>query len=89
MNTNREAENPERIGTGRLTRRLGVTRVTVDRWIRAGTFPAPHYLGSRRAWFTSEVEAWELRRMAELADPARRPGGVRNLGCAIPGAGAK
>jgi predicted DNA-binding transcriptional regulator AlpA len=63
---------PKRIGIAEVQRRLGVHRVTIYRWCRAGTFPAPHYLGERRAWFLSDIEAWEAQRMAALADPANR-----------------
>jgi predicted DNA-binding transcriptional regulator AlpA len=56
-----------RLGIADLETRLGVDRSTVARWIRSGEFPAPHYVGSKRAWFESEVLAWELRRMARAS----------------------
>jgi predicted DNA-binding transcriptional regulator AlpA len=58
------AEIVRRIGIAELETRLGVERTTIWRWYRAGSFPPPHYLGTRRAWFVHEVEAWEQKRMA-------------------------
>lgn len=35
-----------------------VSRGTIWRWHRAGTFPAPVRIGSRAAWVRAEVDAW-------------------------------
>ncbi len=70
------APTVRRVGIAALEARLGVERTTISRWCRAGTFPAPHYLGARRAWFIAEIEAWERERMARPPQP-RRPGDVR------------
>ena len=47
--------------------RLGVHRQTIWRWDSdpANDFPPPHYLGVERQWFEDEIEAWEIKRMAE------------------------
>lgn len=39
---------------------IPVHRVTLWRWIKAGTFPAPHRIGNTRSvfWSRAEVEAW-------------------------------
>lgn len=55
---------PRRIGISALEERLATERSTIWRWYRAGRFPAPHYLGTRRCWWVHEVEAWEAERMA-------------------------
>lgn len=40
---------------------IPVTRSTLWRWIRKGTFPAPHRLVTKpRLWLASEVIAWML-----------------------------
>ena len=39
-------------------------RATVYRWYRAGSFPEPHFIGNRRAWWLHEVAAWEESRVA-------------------------
>jgi predicted DNA-binding transcriptional regulator AlpA len=41
-------------------------RMTLRRWIAAGTFPAPVSLGpNTKAWLVDEVEAAEAARLAE------------------------
>jgi prophage regulatory protein len=41
-------------------------RVTLNRRIKRGEFPAPIRVGSRNvAWLKSEVDAWELSRIAK------------------------
>ena len=57
----------QRVGIAEIEKRLGRDRTTINRRIKAGTFPAGHFIGSRRAWFLSEIEAWER---AEMARPA-------------------
>ena len=45
---------------------------TLYRWYKAGRFPTPQYVGTRRVWPESAVRAWLE---AELArDPAARHG---------------
>jgi predicted DNA-binding transcriptional regulator AlpA len=60
----------QRVGIRQLSARLGVDRSTIWRWYRAGRFPVPHYLGERRAWLLSDVEAWE--RECITSPPAER-----------------
>jgi predicted DNA-binding transcriptional regulator AlpA len=40
-----------------------VHRVTLYRWVKAGTFPAPHRIGHTRTlfWSRAEVDAWAAR----------------------------
>ena len=57
----------QRVGIGDLEKRIGRDRTTINRKIKNGTFPAGHFIGSRRAWFIAEIEAWER---AEMARPA-------------------
>jgi prophage regulatory protein len=41
-------------------------RVTLSRRIRRGEFPPPIQVGSRNvAWLKSEIDAWELSRIAK------------------------
>ncbi len=70
--TNTTTPGPRRIGTADLTGRLGVSRMTIDRWIKAGRFPRPHFIGEKRAWFVGEIEAWEAHEMARAANPENR-----------------
>lgn len=77
-----------RLGVGDLCRRketsrrsaspgrLGVTPRTLARWIRAGDFPAPHYLNGRRAWWLAEVEVWEA---TQAARPPELKNRIENL----------
>jgi predicted DNA-binding transcriptional regulator AlpA len=69
---------PRRIGIAELERRLGRDKTTIWRWYMASPprFPAPHFIGERRAWWLHEVEAWEREQMARPPE-ARR--GARNL----------
>jgi prophage regulatory protein len=47
----------------------GLSRSTILRRVRAGTFPAPAQLGRRTvAWSTAEVQQWIAQQLA-----ARRP----------------
>lgn len=66
-----------RLGAKELEARLGVNRSTFYRWYKAGRFPEPHFIGDRRMWFLSEVEAWERETVAK--SPKARRGAVENL----------
>jgi predicted DNA-binding transcriptional regulator AlpA len=57
----------ERVGIAEIEKRLGRDRTTINRRIKNGTFPAGHFIGTRRAWFIAEIIAWE---QAEMARPA-------------------
>lgn len=48
----------ERINIAGVRARWPVSDVTIWRRIRAGDFPAPHYIGTRRYWWADEVESW-------------------------------
>jgi predicted DNA-binding transcriptional regulator AlpA len=65
-----------RLGIAALILREDKTERTIRRWYTEGDFPKPHYMGAHRAWFLSEVEAWEVKRMARPR-PDRR--GAREL----------
>ncbi len=46
-----------------VERRTGLSRVTIWRKVRAGTFPAPRELGPNSVgWLESEIEAWRESR---------------------------
>lgn len=46
-----------------VERRIGLSRVTIWRKVRAGTFPAPRELGPNSVgWLESEIEAWRESR---------------------------
>jgi predicted DNA-binding transcriptional regulator AlpA len=73
--------NPKRLlGIGELTERLGKDSRTVGRWCRAGRFPAPVYVGTRRAWRLEAVEAWEVEQFSRVPDLDRRRANLRNAG---------
>ena len=62
------------ISADELAARLGVSRMTVWRWSKAGVLPAPVALGPHRvAWKESEIVAWEatLERVAHGQRPRR------------------
>ena len=44
---------------GDVMQAVGLSRVTIWRWVRDGKFPAPIRLGSRHiGWRSEEVQAW-------------------------------
>ena len=62
------------IRTEDLTRRLGLSRATIFRNVKAGRFPAPIKISQRAiGWRIDEVEAWIAARVAtsELKDDER------------------
>jgi predicted DNA-binding transcriptional regulator AlpA len=65
-----------RLRIAALERRVGFERTTIWRRCKAGTFPAPHYIGNRRAWFEDDIAEWER---AEMARPADERLGAKNL----------
>ncbi len=51
--------NPMRLIPKReVMARVGVTYVTIWRWMREGTFPRSRVVGYQSMWFESEVDAW-------------------------------
>lgn len=57
-----------------LLRLIPASRATVGRWVEAGTFPAPIYVGRRRAWRVADIEGWVSAQSANRPPPA--PGGA-------------
>ncbi|MBI4457580.1 AlpA family phage regulatory protein [Candidatus Uhrbacteria bacterium] len=59
-------------------RKIIGNRVTLDRWIKKGKFPAPVHLGDNTvAWTVPEVEAWVREKIAErdsVTSPADQKG---------------
>lgn len=66
-----------RLGISELAARLGISGRTVSRWVAAGTFPAPSYVGLNRKWLLSEVEAWEAEHSGRPPELEQR---LANLG---------
>lgn len=58
------------VGINDIKRITGVHAVSIWRWVRAGSFPAPSYFGSQRRWCLAEIEAWVAERRG--APRARR-----------------
>ncbi len=54
----RKEDMTEWLKLGEVLNRLRVNQNTIDRWIRNGTFPKPHYFGLTRRWSVQEVEDW-------------------------------
>jgi len=56
--------SPRWIRARDLVRRLGIHRITINRWVKQGRFPPPHKLGNTRSlfWNLAELEAWESKR---------------------------
>ena len=74
-------EEWKRIGTAKLAERLDVDRTTIERWIKAKRIPTPHYVcDNRKAWWLHEIEAWEAKRMRELAEHRRGNANVAGKG---------
>lgn len=70
--TNSEKPSPRRINIKNVEARVGASRSTIWRWCKSGSFPMPHYIGRRRAWWLHEIEAWEADRGIEpppMPDP--------------------
>jgi predicted DNA-binding transcriptional regulator AlpA len=65
----------KRIQIATLRLMYPVSDVTIWRKVKAGTFPAPHYLGYRRFWYADEVEAWIAAQIAR-EQPTQKPGGT-------------
>lgn len=61
-----------------LETRYSRDRSAFARWTRDRGFPAPKYLGNRKAWLLAEIEEWEAR--GGLSPNA--PTTARNLGTA-------
>jgi predicted DNA-binding transcriptional regulator AlpA len=68
--------NRVRLLIAAVEQRTGYHRTTIWRKCREGAFPAPHYIGERRAWWLDEIEKWES---AEMARPASARRAARNL----------
>jgi prophage regulatory protein len=66
-----------RLGIAEVEKRTGRQRTTIWRWCRDGRFPAPHYLGERRAWWLHEIEAWEREQMERPPESRRRDANLR------------
>lgn len=51
------------LSDAQIAARIGVSRNSVWRWVRNGTFPKPIKLSERvTRWRASEVEAWAAER---------------------------
>ena len=49
-----------------VERSIGVSRVTLWRWVKAGRFPKPVQLGPQAVgWLEHEIDAWLEARAAE------------------------
>lgn len=64
MNNNPDVRTPDPIlSKASVAALLGVSQSTIDRWTRAGMFPAKLRLGPARVgWRQTAVEAWIAQR---------------------------
>jgi predicted DNA-binding transcriptional regulator AlpA len=53
-----------RLGIAQVERRVGLERSTISRRCRAGAFPRPLYLGTRRFWTEQQIAGWEAEQLA-------------------------
>jgi prophage regulatory protein len=55
-----EETNTRLVRKAELAKHLGCSTFTIDRWVRAGTFPRPLFItdGSPAQWRLSVVEKW-------------------------------
>jgi len=61
-------KTPRRIGIREVEERTHAERTSIRRWYTRGDFPKPHFLGSRRVWWESDVARWESERAARPAE---------------------
>jgi predicted DNA-binding transcriptional regulator AlpA len=69
----RQPEPDEALGSKATAKLVGMSVATIDRRVNDGTFPAPLYIGPRKVWRRSIVEAW-LEEQARKPHPSRRQG---------------
>ncbi len=60
------------VDAARLEERYGCDRSAFPRWIAKRGFPAPRYLGHRRVWLLSEIEAWEASTLTSTPSPSTK-----------------
>ncbi|MCP4389839.1 MAG: AlpA family phage regulatory protein [Gammaproteobacteria bacterium] len=52
---------------------LGVTKFTVNRWVKQGRFPPPIRLSEKtHAWRVADIEAWLAQRSRSRKQPTLR-----------------
>lgn len=69
-----------------LEERYGCDRSAFARWVVKRGFPAPRYLGHRRVWLLTEIEAWEVEAFA--SEPSRSSRNLKAFKRADESAGA-
>jgi predicted DNA-binding transcriptional regulator AlpA len=67
-----------RLDAAKVAARLDVSPRHLARLVKSGRFPAPHYLGERKRWWLSEVQAWEAS-STTATPPASVRRGAANL----------
>jgi predicted DNA-binding transcriptional regulator AlpA len=66
------------VSTSKVRKVCGdVSDMTLWRWLQAGAFPKPTYIGRRRFWRASAVEAW-LAECEMNSPPTFQVGGGTN-----------
>jgi len=58
------------VGIAKLEDLLDTSRTTIWRLLRAGEFPEPLFIGSRRAWRLTDIETWIEARASQPPKPS-------------------
>lgn len=72
------APAPKYVDAAALEVRFSCDRSAFPRWQKSRGFPAPRYLGHRRLWLLSEIEAWEAQALS--AEPSPQANNLTPMG---------
>lgn len=67
-----------RIQPAQLAQRLKVTRKTIYKWMRNGTLPEMHRIGTIKFWTEDQIKEWENENVVAAKKEAQKFKGVIN-----------